>query len=204
MLFEAVAPSSAVSLEDGNLTINANNADLGQILRRVSAISSMNVEGLPRTDHIFGVYGPGNPRDVLSQLLAGSGYNFTMSGGTTDGVPRELVLTARTSNAEPPAPSGQNPSASGNGIQRTSPIPASDSSATSSSMNGSNQGAPGNSAAADPANSESLGPGAISHVPPSEAQDSANSGNTAARVQQNLQRLQQIQQQQIQQGNVTH
>jgi hypothetical protein len=46
---------------------------------------------------IFGAYGPGQPRDVLSQLLEGSGYNVLMIGDQGQGAPRQIVLTPRRS-----------------------------------------------------------------------------------------------------------
>ncbi len=53
---------------------------------------------------IFGAYGPGPARDVLSQLLDGSGYNVLMIGDQGQGTPRRIVLSARP--AGPAQPSG--------------------------------------------------------------------------------------------------
>jgi hypothetical protein len=70
----------------------------------------MTVDGLGAQDQrVFGVYGPGNPRDVLSSLLDGAGYNFLMVGTTETGTPREVVLTAR-SNAPLSATPNSGPS----------------------------------------------------------------------------------------------
>jgi hypothetical protein len=59
----------------------------------------MKIEGLrsggTADQRIFGSYGPGTPREVLSELLNGSGYNVLMLGVTASGAPRELTLTAR-------------------------------------------------------------------------------------------------------------
>jgi hypothetical protein len=53
------------------------------------------VEGFDADQRIFGVYGPGPARDVLSQLLQGSGYNVLLVGEQGQGTPREIVLSAR-------------------------------------------------------------------------------------------------------------
>ena len=44
---------------------------------------------------VFGAYGPGLARDVLSQLLQGSGYNVLMIGDLGKGAPRQIVLSSR-------------------------------------------------------------------------------------------------------------
>lgn len=90
---------ATVSLVSGQLTIQADNSTLSAILHQVSAAGGMKVEGL-RTggspgERVFGSYGPGAPRDVLSDLLNGSGYNVIMLGETPSGAPRELTLTAQ-------------------------------------------------------------------------------------------------------------
>ena len=63
---------------------------------------------------IFGTYGPGPARDVLSQLLDGTNYDVLMVGDQGQGTPRQVVLTrprgaARRARATPtpPAPSDE-------------------------------------------------------------------------------------------------
>jgi hypothetical protein len=82
-----------VSLKDGNLTVDAHNSDLDQILKQVAQLGGMTIDGTTGTARVFGSYGPGNPQDVLSSLLIGSGCNFIMVGNAHDGVPRELLLS---------------------------------------------------------------------------------------------------------------
>ena len=60
---------------------------------------------------IFGTYGPGPARDVISQLLDGSGYDVLLVGDRGEGTPRRIVLTARSgssaksmANNTPPPP----------------------------------------------------------------------------------------------------
>lgn len=97
------SPSSAptkparVTLTGGTLTVDANNSDLESILQDVARSSGMTIEGSSQGKRVFGVYGPGTPREVLTDLLAGSGYNFMMLGGANGAVPTQLVLTAQGS-----------------------------------------------------------------------------------------------------------
>ena len=65
------------------------------------------MEGLNRDQRIFGVYGPGPARDVIAQLLDGSGYNVLMIGDLGQGTPRQIVLTARTGDAPKPGVDNQ-------------------------------------------------------------------------------------------------
>lgn len=114
---DQAATPAQVNLGNGKLTVDAHNSDLSTILQVVAAQSGMTVDGLSRNTRVFGVYGPGSPHDVISDLLDGAGYNFVMVGGQNGSVPRELVLTAETGNAPvnatgpglPTRPGGENP-----------------------------------------------------------------------------------------------
>ena len=97
--FDASPQPATVTLKNGELTIKANNSDLGQILRSLSDLSGMAIEGLDTSDRIFGMYGPGNPSEVLTALLSGSRYNFVIVGDRSNGAPRRLLLTAKTGKA---------------------------------------------------------------------------------------------------------
>jgi hypothetical protein len=90
------------------LSIEASNSSLGQILKDVSATTGAKVEGLSSDERVFGSYGPGKARDVLSQLLNGSGYNVLMIGDQGQGTPREIVLSAAPKGPAPPAANNQN------------------------------------------------------------------------------------------------
>jgi hypothetical protein len=103
-LFDQPAQPAKVSLDAGNLAIQADNSSLAEILRQVSTASGMTVDGLTQNDHaheqrIFGNYGPGDPHAVLAALLDGSGYNVMMLGQTATGTPRQLTLTPRGATA---------------------------------------------------------------------------------------------------------
>ena len=90
---------ASVSWNGRNLTIAATNASLQQILTEVSTATGVKVEGAEADQRIFGSFGPAPAREVLSQLLDGSGYNVLIIGDKGEGTPRELVLTARTHTA---------------------------------------------------------------------------------------------------------
>ncbi len=107
---QAGAPSSlldqspaapVIQLAAGKLTIQAANSSLRAILDDLQTRTGTKIQGLSGDERIFGVYGPGNPQEVLSALLDDSGYNVLISGRNADGAPREIVLSAHA--AGPPA-----------------------------------------------------------------------------------------------------
>jgi hypothetical protein len=111
--------AATVVYDSRGLFIAASNSSLAQILKDVSTDTGAKVEGLgadPRmTDQrIFGTYGPGPARDVLTQLLDGSGYNILLVGDRGQGTPRRIVLSAQggsaaqnTANNASPTPSNE-------------------------------------------------------------------------------------------------
>ena len=86
---------ATVTWDSQGLRIDASNSSLAQILQDVATATGANVEGFDADQRVFGAYGPGTARDVLSQLLQGSGYNVVMIGEQGQGTPREIVLTLR-------------------------------------------------------------------------------------------------------------
>ena len=89
-------PNPASVVWDANgLRINATNSSLQQILSEVSTETGAKVEGMGADQRVYGQYGPGQARDVLSQLLQGSGYNVLLAGDLGKGAPREIVLSPR-------------------------------------------------------------------------------------------------------------
>ncbi|HWG21670.1 MAG TPA: hypothetical protein VG225_14155 [Terracidiphilus sp.] len=91
------ASPARVTLDNGQLTIEAQNSDLGQILQEVARLSGIAITGLNGGPRVFGVYGPDTPRAVLASLLTASGYNFLLVGGCA--VPTQLILTPETKAA---------------------------------------------------------------------------------------------------------
>ena len=98
--FEHAAQASVVWDSQG-LSIDAANSSLQQILTDVSTATGVKVEGMASDQRVFGVFGPGKPRDVLSQLLQGSGYNVIMIGDRGQGTPRQILLSARQNGTSP-------------------------------------------------------------------------------------------------------
>ncbi len=89
------APSQpTVTWNSQGLHIQASNSSLSQILNAVSTQTGAKVEGVSGDERVFGDYGPGPARDVLSQLLRGSNYNFLLLGDQGQGTPRQVILTA--------------------------------------------------------------------------------------------------------------
>jgi hypothetical protein len=100
---------AVVTWNSQGLRIEATNSSLQQILKEVSAATGATVQGMEADQRIFGAYGPGEARDVLSQLLQGSGYNVVMIGDQGQGTPREIILSSRRSgDSIPVATAAQN------------------------------------------------------------------------------------------------
>lgn len=95
-LLNEPAQPATVRLASGKLSIEAHNSSLSDILGQIAKAGGMKLEGIQANERIFGKYGPGAPRAVLSELLNGSGYNVLMVGETASGTPRELSLTTRS------------------------------------------------------------------------------------------------------------
>jgi hypothetical protein len=95
-LLDKPAQPAEVVLSGGRLAVDANNSSLSQILDALKTTSGMTIDGLGKDQRVFGHYGPGTPRDVLSSLLDGAGYNFMMVGTTDSGTPQEIILTQRS------------------------------------------------------------------------------------------------------------
>ena len=98
------AAQASIVWDSQGLQIEAQNSSLQQILKDVSTATGAKVEGFSSDQRVFGEYGPGKARDVLSQLLQGSGYNVIMIGDEGGGVPRQILLSSRQAGNAPPAP----------------------------------------------------------------------------------------------------
>jgi hypothetical protein len=88
---------ATVTWDSHGLRIEATNSSLQQILKDVSTATGAKVDGLGADERVFGEFGPGQARDVLSKLLHGSGYNVIMIGDQGQGAPRQIVLSSRKS-----------------------------------------------------------------------------------------------------------
>lgn len=91
-----VAP--VITYQNGQLSIQSNNATLGQVLRSVQAKTgaSFEIPSTANSDRVVAQLGPGQPRDVLASLLNGSKFNYIILGSPTDpGSVQKLILTPR-------------------------------------------------------------------------------------------------------------
>ena len=95
-MLQQPAQDAQIVFADGNLSIHADNSSLAAILHQVASNSGMKIEGLGSDERVFGNFGPGAPRDVLADLLAGTAYNQVLLGDLSNGAPRELILTPAT------------------------------------------------------------------------------------------------------------
>lgn len=65
----------------------------------------MAIDGAIAHSRVFGDYGPDSAPTILTELLAGSGYNFMLVGSNESGAPKRLLLTVKS--GEPlPTPAG--------------------------------------------------------------------------------------------------
>lgn len=90
---------ATVIFDSHGLMVSAQNSSLEQILKQVGAETGARIEGMngvQADQRIFGVYGPGPARDVINELLDGSGYDVLMIGDRGEGTPRRIVLTVRS------------------------------------------------------------------------------------------------------------
>lgn len=87
----------AVTFDSQGLHIVAQNSSLNSILDQISTDTGAKVEGLSGDERVFGDFGPGQPREVLSQLLSGVNYNVLIVGDEAIGEPLHVMLSPRPS-----------------------------------------------------------------------------------------------------------
>ena len=87
---------ASVQFDSAGLHIDATNSSLRQILTAITSATGTKVEGFSKDERVYGNFGPGQPRDILAQLLQGSGYNIVMIGDQGLGAPREIELSSRS------------------------------------------------------------------------------------------------------------
>jgi hypothetical protein len=106
---EVKATSPLVSLKDGNITVAARDARLGEILEAIQRLTGIVVD-IPAEgsdERIFDSVGPAPVREALVKLLDGTKFNYVIVSSTQD--PRtvkRLILTAQTSGAPIPHAGG--------------------------------------------------------------------------------------------------
>lgn len=184
----AVPPQ--VTFENSQLTINAPNSTLADILRAVRKSTGADIDVPAAPERVVTHLGPGPARDVLADLLNGSRFNYVLLGAPgNDSALTRVVLVAKTEGATPnqPAPVPQ-PMAQVNTPppvpQDETPPDVNDPAATDDSNNGMDD------------NSE---------PPPAEAEQNPNPDQPQVKTPQQMlqemqQRQMQLQMQQQQQG----
>ncbi|HTW56891.1 MAG TPA: hypothetical protein VMD99_02045 [Terriglobales bacterium] len=101
-----VAPE--VSFEHGELTINATNSTLGDILRAVHKETGAEIEIPDAQDRVVTHLGPGPARAVVAELLNGSRFNYVLLGSPQDpNLLTRVVLVAKSGPDNPPAGGAQ-------------------------------------------------------------------------------------------------
>jgi hypothetical protein len=103
----AVPSAPKVTYVNGQLTINARDASLGDILRAVSTKTGAVIE-FPSDraqEHLSANAGPGPVREILSSLLNGSRFNYVMLASPTNpNILQRMILTSSEDPAVASAP----------------------------------------------------------------------------------------------------
>jgi hypothetical protein len=102
---QPAASSPSVTYIKGQLTIRAQDASLGDVLRAVSVKTGAVIE-FPADraqDHLFANAGPGPVREVLSTLLNGFHFNYVMLASPTNAnMLQRMILTSSDEPANQP------------------------------------------------------------------------------------------------------
>jgi hypothetical protein len=91
-----------VSFQNGQLTIDATNSTLSQVLRAVQSRTgaSIDIPAGAGNERVVAQLGPGQPRDVLNTLLNGSKFDYVILGVTGNpGAVQKVILTPRQGGA---------------------------------------------------------------------------------------------------------
>jgi hypothetical protein len=77
-----------ITYQDGELTVEAQNATLSDVLRAVcsqtGAVTDISPGGGDEPERVFGRWGPGPARDVVASLLHDTHFNYVMQGSSDD------------------------------------------------------------------------------------------------------------------------
>lgn len=92
----AVAP--VVKFKDGELSIEAHNSTLADVLKAVHQETGAELEIPPNaTERVVADIGPGPARQVLAELLNGTHFNYVMVGSSTDpSAVQSIFLTSKS------------------------------------------------------------------------------------------------------------
>ncbi len=100
--FAATCDQPRVNLQAGQITISSDGCSLLQVLNRFGRETGVTTEvpGSASALPVYGVFGPGSPKDVVSALLDGIPFNWTVSTEDNSGKLIAVSLAQRT----PPLP----------------------------------------------------------------------------------------------------
>jgi hypothetical protein len=94
-----------VTYENGLLSVSADNATLGEILRNIRELTGASIDLPPGggNERVVTKLGPGAPRDVLAGLLDGVPFNYVILGSAANpAVIANVILTPKPSNGGQP------------------------------------------------------------------------------------------------------
>jgi hypothetical protein len=122
-----IAPQ--VSFQNGQLTIDAPNSTLGDILRAVKKQTGAEIEIPDSQDRVVMHLGPGPARVIVADLLNGSKFNYVLLGSPEDAnALTRIVLVAKSgadnSGPNSPVANNNNPSPDNPGQLRPRRAPA--------------------------------------------------------------------------------
>ncbi len=104
--YQLPARDPIVSFHNGQLGIVADNSTLAGVLKQVGVVTGAAVD-FPASagdERVSAQLGPGEPSDVMADLLNGSSYNYVLLGSSRE--PRGLeriIVTKRGAPATPPS-----------------------------------------------------------------------------------------------------
>ena len=103
-----------VAMQDGKMSLTSDKASLAEVLNELRSQTGADIVIPPgaEREEVAVSLGPASPREVISQLLNGSRYNFIILGGNGDanGVAK-LILTPKTAGGVIPQAEPDDPAA---------------------------------------------------------------------------------------------
>lgn len=91
-----------VTLQNGQLTIDAPNSSLSDVLSSVHRVTGATLEGPTPGERIAIKLGPGSPEQVLNALLQGTAYDYVIVGtpGAPENITRIVLATSGGGEAD--------------------------------------------------------------------------------------------------------
>lgn len=130
----AVPPQ--VTYQNNQLTINAPNSTLADILRAVRKLTGAEIEVPAAPERVVTHLGPGPAREVVAELLNGSRFNYVLLGSPDNAAAlTRVVLVAKTGSPEGPNAPPSDPSMGQQAINQPQPEAAQEAEADSSDDN---------------------------------------------------------------------